>query len=88
MHVSITLPDDLASQMREQWGDLQRSTLEALAAAAYRRGILTHAQVRRLLGLGSRFETDAFLKSAGAYLDYPEDDLRKDLRALDEPSDR
>ncbi|NJL29910.1 MAG: UPF0175 family protein [Thermoanaerobaculia bacterium] len=86
MHVSITVPDDLASQMREQWGDLQRSTLEALAAAAYRRGILTHAQVGRLLGHGSRFETDGFLKSAGAYLDYTENDLRKDLATLAEMS--
>ena len=48
MNISITFPDDLANQMRNRWEDLPRHALEALAAAAYRGGILTAAQVRRL----------------------------------------
>lgn len=32
-----------------------------------------------MLGFNSRWETDAFLKQAGAYLDYTEADLERDL---------
>ena len=60
MNISITVPDDLAHQMGDRWEDLPRQALEALAAATYRSGILTAAQVRRLLGHESRFETQAF----------------------------
>ncbi len=84
MNISITVPDDLARQMGSRWEDLPRQALEALAAAAYRNGILTSAQVGRLLGHASRFETQAFLKQAAAYLDYTEQDLKEDLEALAE----
>ncbi len=84
MNISITIPDDVAGQLRGQWEDLPRHTLEALAAAAYRQGLITVAQVRALLGFGSRFEVHAFLKEAGAYLNYTEQDLEDDLIAFDE----
>jgi hypothetical protein len=35
--------------------------------------------VQRILNLTSRWETDAFLKQAGAYIDYTEADLQRDL---------
>jgi hypothetical protein len=53
--------------------------LEAFAAHGYRSGKLTHAEVQRMLGFSSRWETDAFLKQVGAYLDYAEADLEHDL---------
>ena len=56
-----------------------RLALEALAAQGYRSGKLTHAEVQKILGLTSRWETDSFLKRAGAYLDYTEADLEHDL---------
>jgi hypothetical protein len=56
--------------------------LRALSAQAYRDGQLTHAEVQRVLSLKSRLEADAFLKQAGAYLDYTEADLDNDLAAL------
>jgi uncharacterized protein UPF0175 len=40
--------------------------------------VLTHAQLRRLLGFGSRVEADAFLKQHGVYLEYSLDDLDRD----------
>ena len=49
------------------------------SAQAYRDGRLTHAEVQRVLAFNSRWETDAFLKQAGAYLDYTEADLENDL---------
>lgn len=82
MNISITLPDEVAHQMERQWLDLPRCALEALTAQAYRRGVITSAQVRRILDLPTRLEVDAFLKSAGAYLDYSEEDLDRDIREL------
>ena len=77
-HVALELPEDIASRFGRQ-DELSRVALEALATEGYRRGKLTHAEVQRMLGLASRWETDAFLKQAGAYLDYTETDLERDL---------
>ena len=76
--VAIELPEDIASRLGLE-EDLSNVTLRALAAQAYRDGQLTHAEVQRVLGFKSRWETDAFLKQAGAYLDYTETDLENDL---------
>lgn len=43
-------------------GNLSRHALEALAVEGYRTGALTETQVRRLLGLETRFEVHALLK--------------------------
>ncbi len=82
MNISITLPDDVALRMSKHWQDLPRRTLEALVADAYRADVVTAGQVRSILGLETRLEVDAFLKEAGAYLDYTEEDLERDIRTL------
>ncbi len=51
MQISIEVPDELASSLEDRWGDLPRHLLEDLAADGYRQGLLTAAQVGRLLGL-------------------------------------
>jgi Uncharacterised protein family (UPF0175) len=79
MNIAVELPEDIARQLEEKWGSLTKGTLEAIAVEGYRSGALSHAQVQRILGHGSRWETDAFLKKAGAYLDYTEADLARDL---------
>jgi Uncharacterised protein family (UPF0175) len=83
MEISITVPDDVGQQLSHQWRDLPRHALEALVADAYRHGVLTAGQVRRLLGLPTRLEVDGFLKQAGAYLHYSEQDLEDDSRTLE-----
>ena len=76
--VAIELPEDIASRLAGK-GELANVALRALAAQAYRDSQLTHAEVQRMLGFKSRWETDEFLKQAGAYLDYTEADLENDL---------
>ncbi len=78
-HVAIELPEDLAVRLASPPHELSHVVLEAIAAQGYRSGKLTHAEVQRMLGLVSRWETDAFLKRAGAYLDYSEADLEHDI---------
>jgi hypothetical protein len=84
VEISITVPDDIAQQLVEQWRDLPRHMLEAVVADAYRQGLLTRGQVQQWLDLPSRDDVDAFLKSAGAYLHYTAEDLEADARTLEE----
>jgi hypothetical protein len=77
-HVAIELSEEIAGRLGEP-DDLSRIALEALAAQGYRSGKLTHAELQKMLGFTSRWETDSFLKQAGAYLDYTEADLEHDL---------
>ena len=43
---------------------------------------LASSEVQRMFNLRSRLETDQFLKNAGAFLDYSEDDFRQDIETL------
>lgn len=90
MEIGIELPEDVAQQLEAQWGSegLPRKALEALAVEAYRSGVITSAQVQRVLGLTSRWETEAFLKRAQAYLDYTEEDLERDASTIRQVSPR
>ena len=57
MQITVELPDDLA--VHEQPA---REALEALAIAGYRSGALSPYEARLLLGFGTRYELDGFLK--------------------------
>lgn len=70
-------------RLKGQWTDIPRHALEALAIEAYRVGILTSAEVQRMLNLRSRWEADTLLKRAQAYLDYTEADLEQDIQTLE-----
>ena len=82
MNVAIELPEDIALHLAQNWGNLSRRTLGAVAIEAYRAGVLTEAQVQKMLGFPSRWEVDRMLKQAHAYLDYTEEDLAGDIEAL------
>jgi hypothetical protein len=88
MEISIQIPDDVGARLHDRWQDLPRHALEALVTDAYRRDILTAAEVQTILGLPSRHETDAFLKDAGADLGYTWDDLEQDLQTYRDASRR
>ncbi len=79
MNIAIDIPEDIARQLSEKWGSLSRGALEAIAIEGYRSGALSHAQVQRILGHSSRWETDAFLKKTEVFLNYTEADLEQDL---------
>jgi predicted HTH domain antitoxin len=82
MQISIDLPEDIAKRLQDEWRDLGRGALEAIAVEAYRDGTLSREQVGRILGL-SFWETEDFLKRRQAYLAYTEEDLEHDRRDLD-----
>ena len=82
MDVCIEVPEDIVHRMQTRWSDLSRGMLEALAIEAYRAGVITEAEVQRMLNLPSRWDVDVFLKDAQAYIDYTEIDLEEDIDAI------
>lgn len=68
-------------QVERGWPDLNRQALEAIAIEGYRTGALTESQIRRLLGLESRFEVHALLKEHRVALRYSMEDLEEDMAA-------
>ena len=77
MEITVTILDELSSQIILAGLDPARQALEDMAVEAYRAHRLTAAQLRRLLGIPSRYELDAFLKKRGVWLDYNVDDFRR-----------
>jgi predicted HTH domain antitoxin len=81
MDFTISLPEDISDSLEGQWGNVTRHALEAIAVEGYRTGALTEMQVRRLLGLETRFEVHALLREHRVPLHYTEADLEEDLAA-------
>lgn len=79
MKVTIQLPEDISAALEEQWDNVPRRSLEAIAVEGYRTHALTEAQVRRLLELDNRFQVHALLKEHHVPLRYSEADLEEDL---------
>ena len=82
VNVAIDIPDDIGRVLATQAGGLSRAVLEAVAIEAYRSGAIAPAQVQHMLGLGSRWETETFLRRAEAFHDYTTDDLERDIAAI------
>jgi hypothetical protein len=83
MDVTLQIPDDLARRLGASGDDLSRRALEGFALEEYKRGKITKAELRRLLGLETRYELDGFLKEHGVLIDYTIDDLRREVHTLE-----
>jgi hypothetical protein len=62
---------------------LSGRALEGNALEEYESGHITKAELRRLLGLETRYELDGFLKAHNVLEDVTMEDLRCDLRDLE-----
>ncbi len=78
MQVHLEIPEDLARQLAADPSGVSHAALESVALEGVRSGKLTVSQARRLLGIGSRYEMDGFLKAHGVFLDLTLDDVRRD----------
>jgi hypothetical protein len=78
MQVTLTIPDELAEQLIAAGKDPSRAALEALAVEGYRTQRLTEAEVKRMLGYGTRMQVHALLADHNVDLHYTLDDLRTD----------
>jgi len=82
MELTVQIPGDLARRMSASGGDLSRRALEALAIEEFKSGHITKPELRRLLGFGTRYRLDGFLKSHNVYEDYTMEDFEQDRDAL------
>jgi hypothetical protein len=82
MELTVQIPDELATRMSASGGDLSRRALEALALEEFKNDRITKPELRRLLGFGTSYRLDAFLKSHGVYEDYSMEDFEQDRDAL------
>jgi hypothetical protein len=82
MNLTVEIPDDLAGRLNASGGDLSRRALETLGLEEYKSGRITKAELRRLLGLSSRYELDGFLKAHQVWVDYTVEDFRRELQDL------
>jgi hypothetical protein len=82
MNLTVEIPDDLAGQLSAAGGDLSRRALEALALEEYKSGHLTEDELRRMLGFGTRYQLDGFLKAHDVWIEYTIDDFRREVDSL------
>jgi hypothetical protein len=82
MEVTLQIPDDIASHMTEAGVNLSRRALESFALEEFKSGRITKPELRRLLGYGTRWKLDGFLKAHGVYEDYTLEDFEQERQAL------
>jgi len=81
MDVHLDIPEEFARHLASDAKGLARAALEALAVEGVRSGKLTTFQARSLLGIGSRYEMDGFLKARGVFFDLTLEDVKRDSDA-------
>jgi hypothetical protein len=82
MEITLHIPDELA-QLLGETGDIERRALEAFALAEYQAGRLTRPELRHLLGFGTRYELDGFLKAHGVNEGMTLEEFERDRETLD-----
>jgi hypothetical protein len=84
MQVTLDIPDTFAQQLLAAGQDPSRTALEALAVEGYRTQRLSEAEVKKMLGYGTRMPVHALLKEHNVYLNYSMTDLEQDIKTSDE----
>ncbi len=78
MQVTFDMPEELAQYLGQDPQALSRAALEALVLEGVRSGALSTAQGRRALGIRTREQMDAFLKTHGIDLPLTIEQVRRD----------
>lgn len=82
MKVTLEIPDDLSRELSAKFQNIGRAAMEALAAEAYEKDVLSQEQVRRLLGLSSGWEALEVLKRHGVWPGMTVEDFHSDMDTL------
>ena len=83
VNVTVEIPDDLGGRLRAIGVDLSRRALEGLALEEYKSGHLNEADLQQLLGFGTRYKLDGFLKAHGVMIDdYTIEELSREVSTL------
>lgn len=82
MTLTLNIPDIIAFSWCKNPAALPAAVLEDALVEAYRQGKLSAAEVREALGHESRWDTEDFLASHGAWPDPSEDEVVAGAEAL------
>jgi hypothetical protein len=78
MQVTVDVPEELIQYLGQDPQALSRAALEALVLEGVRSDALSTAQGRRILGIRTRHQMDAFLKAHGIELPLTIEQVRRD----------
>jgi Uncharacterised protein family (UPF0175) len=78
MEVTVQIPDTIGERLSKDTEDVPRWLLEKAGLEAYRSREISGYELRLMLGMKSRFELDAFLKTHSVYLEYTDEDFAHD----------
>jgi hypothetical protein len=81
MEITLRIPDEFA-RLFGTTCEIERRVLEALALEEFKLGHLSRAELRRLLGFGTRAKLDEFLTAHEVFGTYTLDDLERERRDL------
>jgi hypothetical protein len=85
MTLSIPIPPHAEELLRNAFGEaLNRTTLDAILVEGYRVGKLSRFDIQRILGFDNRWDTDEWLGSHGAHLNYSAENLDADRNTLNQ----
>ena len=76
--MTFDVPEELAQYLGTDPNALSRAAIEALVLEGVRSGALSTAQGRRVLGIRTREQMDAFLKAHGVDLPLTIEQVRRD----------
>lgn len=82
MNLTVQIPDELAKRLTAAGDDLSRRALEAFALEEYKDERISKAELRRLLGLETRYELDGFLKAHKICANQTIEELRREMEDL------
>lgn len=82
MTLTMNIPDNLAASIGSAVDEVRSRFIEGYAVQAYRSGTFSAAEVRELLGHSSRWETEDFLASHGAWPDLTANEVLDDMNNL------
>ena len=82
MKLILDIPDELARELSAKYQNIGQAAIEALAAEAYEKEVLSLEQVRRLLKLPSCWEAREVLKSHGVWPGLSAEDVVSDMQML------
>jgi len=80
MTLTVDIPDEVVQALDAGFGPLGRAALEALAAEAYGKDVLSLEQVRQMLKLDSRWDAQEVLSSHGVWPGQTSEEILHDAR--------
>jgi hypothetical protein len=82
--MTLEIPDDLLRELKAQSGDFGHEALEAIAADCYAKDRLSLEQVRRMLGLESKWDAQAVLSKRGVWPGTTLEEFQADCLTLEQ----